>query len=99
MRYIKTYEDVNDKLKKYIEFNVLNLITILQIIDETTKTIKVKKLYTYDTINKKLSKNDEVPTVLIYDNFTKECIVKQSNNLKDLIMPLELEQDTNKYNL
>lgn len=99
MKYIKTFEDNNEKLKKYIEFKILNLITILQVINETPNIITVQKLFTYETINKRLSITNEPETTLLYDNFTKECIGKQSDKLNDLIAPLRLDQETNKYNL
>jgi hypothetical protein len=99
MIYLKTYEQLNNKLKKYIEIKLLNLIIIAEVIQENFNYIKVQKLYTYDTINKTLTKNNEEPTTLIYDNFTKESIGRQSDNINDLIDTLEIEQDINKYNL
>ncbi len=66
MIYLKTYEQLNNKLKKYIEIKLLNLIIIAEVIQENFNYIKVQKLYTYDTINKTLTKNNEEPTTLMY---------------------------------
>jgi hypothetical protein len=102
MRYLKKYEGF-DGLKKYIELNLLNLIVICELISKPkyqgVDYIQVLKLYTYDTITKTLSKNNEEPTNLIYDNFMKETIGKQSDDLNELLEPLELESSTNKYNI
>jgi hypothetical protein len=99
MRYLKAYEEIENKLKKYIYLNLVNLIIICEVIKEYNTHIRVQKLYTYDIISKTMWKNNEEPTTLIYDNFTKENIGDQSDNLQELLEPLEFESNTNKYNL
>lgn len=88
-----------DKLKKYIEINLLNLTLISKVIKIGDKYLTVQKLYTYDNILKTLTKNDDEPSNLLYDNFMKETIGRQSDNIDELLNTLEIEQDINKYNL
>jgi hypothetical protein len=99
MKYLKAYESFDKQLKKYVEIKLLNLLLILEILSNHDNIITVKKLYTYDTVKKTLSSNDEVVANLEFDIFTKNSIVDQSDNIDELVEPLKKESDITKYNL
>ena len=101
MKYIRKYESVDslNSLKKYliVQLGIFDDIWILEIFDIGI-SIKLKKIYKLDSLIIKIS--NPIIHVLSLDKFyTKTKIIKQSDNLDEMIDYLNVIMDTNKYNL
>lgn len=83
MKYIKTFEDINDKVfKKYLVWEMRGKYSIFKF-----EKFEDDKLYFFDTKNKR--------DYNVYTSYAKKHLMYMSDNIKDC----EIFIDAKKYNI
>lgn len=109
MKYLKSYENLNNKEIKNSLLNYIiwatprqpaqpNFYHIVEIINKIDNKAYINILYTYDIENKSLIKEDSSPYFKEY-YIIQKSIVFQSNNLQECLNILPILNTINKFNL
>ena len=116
MKHIKSYENIQEKYKEsqFSEYIAWRSNTDIKIVknnhkikffqqDKNQPVLEITHLYTYDTIDKSLTKIDDNSNEKITGIFlapdTLPKFLYQSDNVQDCIDMLTLLSTANKYNL
>lgn len=101
MKYLKTFED--NEYKRYILLKIVDnenyffvICEIVEFLNDVTYRCNVNKLYKMDKDGFRKINQDSIK---ISDGFLKRTIVKQSDNLEDLINIIEPMFHSGKFNI